>query len=160
MTLQPLVTTCLLTLATAAVLAQAPDLDWKTIEAETLGHFQSIVKIETTDPPGNERPAAEYLKQVLDKAGIETKVFELEPNQAQCRCAAEGKRDQAPASPDGAHRHRECRSAKWTFPPFSAARDGGYVYGRGTVDDKDNVAAGADDHAAAEAARTCRSIVT
>ena len=31
--------------------------------------------------------------------------------------------------------------AKWTFPPFSATRDGGYVYGRGTVDDKDNVTA-------------------
>ena len=30
---------------------------------------------------------------------------------------------------------------KWTFPPFCATRDGGYVYGRGTVDDKDNVAA-------------------
>ena len=30
---------------------------------------------------------------------------------------------------------------KWKFPPFSATRDGGYVYGRGTVDDKDNVAA-------------------
>jgi acetylornithine deacetylase/succinyl-diaminopimelate desuccinylase-like protein len=32
--------------------------------------------------------------------------------------------------------------AKWTHPPFSATRDGGYVYGRGTTDDKDNVAAG------------------
>jgi acetylornithine deacetylase/succinyl-diaminopimelate desuccinylase-like protein len=32
--------------------------------------------------------------------------------------------------------------AKWTHPPFSATRDGGYVYGRGAVDDKDNVAAG------------------
>jgi acetylornithine deacetylase/succinyl-diaminopimelate desuccinylase-like protein len=31
---------------------------------------------------------------------------------------------------------------KWTFPPFSAARDGGYIYGRGTVDDKDNATAG------------------
>ena len=31
--------------------------------------------------------------------------------------------------------------AKWTFPPFSAARDGGYIYGRGTIDDKDNVTA-------------------
>ena len=30
---------------------------------------------------------------------------------------------------------------KWTHPPFSATRQGGYVYGRGTVDDKDNVAA-------------------
>ncbi len=32
--------------------------------------------------------------------------------------------------------------AKWTHPPFSATRAGGYVYGRGAVDDKDNVAAG------------------
>ena len=31
--------------------------------------------------------------------------------------------------------------AKWTYPPFSATRNGGYVYGRGTVDDKDNVTA-------------------
>jgi acetylornithine deacetylase/succinyl-diaminopimelate desuccinylase-like protein len=31
---------------------------------------------------------------------------------------------------------------KWTHGPFSATRDGGYVYGRGTIDDKDNVAAG------------------
>jgi acetylornithine deacetylase/succinyl-diaminopimelate desuccinylase-like protein len=31
--------------------------------------------------------------------------------------------------------------AKWQFPPFSAMRDGGYVYGRGTVDDKDNLTA-------------------
>ncbi|MQA29039.1 MAG: M20/M25/M40 family metallo-hydrolase [Luteitalea sp.] len=30
---------------------------------------------------------------------------------------------------------------KWTFPPFSATRDGGYVYGRGAIDDKDNVVA-------------------
>ena len=32
-------------------------------------------------------------------------------------------------------------AAKWTHPPFSALRQDGYIYGRGTVDDKDNVAA-------------------
>ena len=31
--------------------------------------------------------------------------------------------------------------AKWQHPPFSAARDGGHIYGRGTVDDKDSVTA-------------------
>ena len=30
---------------------------------------------------------------------------------------------------------------KWAFPPFAATRDGGYVYGRGTLDDRDNVVA-------------------
>src|SRR5919206_11932 len=32
-------------------------------------------------------------------------------------------------------------AAKWKHPPFSATREGGYVYGRGTVDDKDNLTA-------------------
>src|SRR4029079_667092 len=32
-------------------------------------------------------------------------------------------------------------AAKWKFPPFSATRDGGYVYGRGVGDDKDNLTA-------------------
>ena len=37
----------------AALLAQAPaQPDWKALEAETLGHFQSLVRIETTDPAG------------------------------------------------------------------------------------------------------------
>jgi acetylornithine deacetylase/succinyl-diaminopimelate desuccinylase-like protein len=31
--------------------------------------------------------------------------------------------------------------AKWKHPPFSATREGGYVYGRGTIDDKDNIVA-------------------
>ena len=30
---------------------------------------------------------------------------------------------------------------KWKHPPFGATREGGHVYGRGTIDDKDNVAA-------------------
>ena len=33
-------------------------------------------------------------------------------------------------------------AAEWKFPPFSATRDGGWIYGRGTIDDKDNVTAG------------------
>jgi len=32
-------------------------------------------------------------------------------------------------------------ASKWTHPPFSATREGGYLYGRGTVDDKDNLTA-------------------
>ncbi len=130
-----------MTLASAIVLAQARDLDWKTIEAETLGHFQSIVKMDTTDPPGNERPAAEYLKQILDKAGIETKVFELEPNRLNVVARLRGNGSKRPILLMAHTDTVNVDPAKWTFPPFSAARDGGYIYGRGTVDDKDNVTA-------------------
>ena len=66
---------------TVAVLAQAPGgIDWPRVETETMEHFQAVLRFDTSDPPGNERPAAEYLKRVLDREAIDTKIFELEPN--------------------------------------------------------------------------------
>ena len=50
--------------------------------------------------------------------------------------------------------------AKWTHPPFGAVRDGGYVYGRGTVDDKDNLVAGLMLMLDAEARQRRRSTAT
>src|SRR5688572_31102182 len=78
---RPLFFLLLVGLAAVAVSAQAPAaIDWPSVETETMGHFQSVLRFDTSDPPGNERPAAEYLKQVLEREGIATKVFELEPN--------------------------------------------------------------------------------
>ena len=50
--------------------AQTRQPDWRAIEPETLQHYVSLLKFDTSDPPGNEKPAAEYLKQVLEAAGI------------------------------------------------------------------------------------------
>ncbi|MGD8324810.1 MAG: peptidase M20, partial [Gammaproteobacteria bacterium] len=43
-----------------------PLIDWAELNAETLRHFQALIRFDTSDPPGNERPAAEYLQQVLE----------------------------------------------------------------------------------------------
>ncbi len=127
---------------TAGVLAQAPaDFDWSKVEAETLQHFQTVVRFDTTDPPGNERPAAEYIRKVLESEGIPTKVFELEPNRLNVVARLKGNGSRRPLLMMGHTDTVNVDPAKWTFPPFSATRDGGYIYGRGTVDDKDNVAA-------------------
>ena len=48
------------------------------IEPEILKHFQTLVQVNTTDPPGGERPAAEYLKQVLEREGIPVTLYALE----------------------------------------------------------------------------------
>ena len=61
-------------------LAQPSGPDWKSVEAETLKHFQSLIKFDTSDPPGNEKPAADYLKQILEADGIPVEVVSLEPN--------------------------------------------------------------------------------
>src|SRR3954468_13910424 len=61
--------------------AQAP-IDWKAVEAETLQHFQALVRIDTSNPPGNETRAVAYLKQVLDKEGIAYEEFSGDPNRS------------------------------------------------------------------------------
>src|SRR6185503_13252192 len=54
--------------------------DWPKVDEEVMRHYQALLRMDTSDPPGKERPAAEYLKQVLDRENIPTEVFESEPN--------------------------------------------------------------------------------
>jgi acetylornithine deacetylase/succinyl-diaminopimelate desuccinylase-like protein len=129
-------------LSAVALTAQTRDnVDWPRVETETMEHFQTVLRFDTSDPPGNERPAAEYLKQVLEREGIPTKVFELEPNRLNVVARLTGSGKKRPLLLMGHTDTVNVDPAKWTFPPFSATRNGGYVYGRGTVDDKDNVTA-------------------
>jgi acetylornithine deacetylase/succinyl-diaminopimelate desuccinylase-like protein len=130
-----------MTVGSGVVVAQSGAIDWTRVEAESMEHFQAVLRFDTSDPPGNERPAAEYLKQVLEREGIPTKVFELEPNRLNVVARLTGTGKKRPLLLMGHTDTVNVDPAKWTFPPFSATRDGGYVYGRGTVDDKDNVTA-------------------
>ena len=66
-------------LLVSAVLAQTPPPDWTKVEAETLHHFQAILRLDTSNPPGNEILVVESLKAVLEREGIETKIFALDP---------------------------------------------------------------------------------
>jgi acetylornithine deacetylase/succinyl-diaminopimelate desuccinylase-like protein len=115
--------------------------DWNRIQEETLQHFQALVQFDTSDPPGNEQPAAEYLKQVLEKEGIPTETFALEPRRPNVVARLKGNGSKRPLLIMGHTDVVNVDARKWTHPPFSAAREGGYVYGRGTVDDKDNLTA-------------------
>ncbi len=115
--------------------------DWSRLEDETLKHYQTLVKFDTSDPPGNEQPAAEYLKQVLEADGIPVQIFSVEPKRTNLVARLKGSGKKRPLLIMGHLDVVNVDPAKWQFPPFSATRDGGYVYGRGTLDDKDNVTA-------------------
>ncbi|MGH9221953.1 MAG: M20/M25/M40 family metallo-hydrolase, partial [Vicinamibacterales bacterium] len=111
------------------------------LEAETIQHFQALLRIDTSSPPGNETRAVEYLKQVFDKEGIPYQVFAKDPSRANFVVRLKGNGKKRPILIMGHTDVVTVDPAKWTHPPFGAVRDGGYVYGRGTVDDEDNVAA-------------------
>jgi acetylornithine deacetylase/succinyl-diaminopimelate desuccinylase-like protein len=115
--------------------------DWKAAEAELIAHFQELVRFDTTDPPGGERPAVEYLKKALAAAGIESEEFALEPHRPSLVARLKGSGRKRPLLLMAHTDTVNVDPKKWTHPPFSAARESGYIYGRGTVDDKDNVAA-------------------
>src|SRR5207247_6454089 len=128
-----------LILTTASEQPQQPDS--RAFEDETMQHFQALLRFDTMDPPGNEKPAADYLKQVLEKEGIATKTFALQPNRPNVVARLKGTGEKRPLLIMAHTDVVNVDPKKWTYPPFSATRNGGYVYGRGTVDDQDNVTA-------------------
>ena len=123
-------------------LAQSRVPDWPQVEAETLQHFQALLRIDTSDPPGHEAPAVEYLKSVLEREGIETQALALDPKRPNLVARLRGNGTKRPLLIMGHTDVVNVDPAKWTHPPFAAERADGYVYGRGAIDDKDNVTAG------------------
>lgn len=132
-----------LLLAPAAALSANPPvtLNWASIDEETLRHFQALVRMDTSDPPGNEKPAVDYLKSVLEAEGIPTRIFAKEAHRPNLVARLKGNGSKRPLLMMGHTDVVNVDPRKWKHPPFSATREGGHVYGRGTVDDKDNVTA-------------------
>lgn len=128
-------------LLVSAANAQLSEPDWAAIETETLEHFRTLLQFDTSDPPGRELPAAEYLRDVLEAEGIPVEMLYNNPERPNVLARLQGNGSKEPllmmAHTDVVNVDPE----KWIFPPFSATVDGGYVYGRGAVDDKDNLAA-------------------
>jgi len=128
-----------LIISTLPAAAQAPD--WSKINDEALRHFQTLVQIDSTDPPGNETRVAEYVKKTLEAEGIPVMMVASDPARANIIARLKGNGSKRPLLIMGHSDTVRVDPAKWTFPPFSAHRDGGYVYGRGTLDDKSDLLA-------------------
>jgi acetylornithine deacetylase/succinyl-diaminopimelate desuccinylase-like protein len=125
---------------TGALFAQSParQPDWPKIEEETMRHYQALIRFDTTE---KERSAAEYLKRVLDDNGIPAQMYASDPDRPNVVARLKGNGKKRPLLVMGHTDTVSVDASKWKFPPFSATRDGGYVYGRGTIDDKDNATA-------------------
>lgn len=130
---------------TVGAAAQGPAIDWTAVDGETLRHFQAIVQIDSTDPPttppGVEKPVVDYIRGVLEKEGIATETFALEANRPNLVARIKGSGAKRPLLLMAHTDTVNIDPKKWSLPPFSATRQDGYIYGRGTVDDKDNVTA-------------------
>ncbi len=120
--------------------AQQRPIDWTALSTETVNVLSEYIKVNTTDPPGNELQAARFLKRILDKEGIESRILdtaELKPagranfyarlrgNGSKKAIALVHHMDVVPVSPEF-----------WSTDPFSGQVKDGYIWGRGTFDMK------------------------
>jgi len=119
--------------------AQTPD--WSKVNDEAMRHFQALVQIDSSDPPGNETHVAEYVKKTLEAEGIPVMMVAKDPARSNIIARLKGNGSKKPLLIMGHSDVVRVDPAKWTFPPFSATRQGGYVYGRGTLDDKSDLLA-------------------
>jgi acetylornithine deacetylase/succinyl-diaminopimelate desuccinylase-like protein len=131
-------------LAVAAVCvlhAQAPRsrVDWEKLRPEILERYRSLVQIDST--AGHETLVVDYLKKVLEAEGISTKTFALDPARANLVARLKGNGSKRPllilAHTDVVGVQRD----KWPVDPFGAVMKDGYIWGRGSTDDKPVLAA-------------------
>lgn len=122
----------------------APAVDSNALAKEAEGWLADLVRIDTTNPPGNEQAAAKYLAGVLTKEGIASEMLDLAPGRS-----ALVARLRSAAVPDPSRAlllvaHMDVvgvDKSKWTVDPFGAVIKDGYLYGRGSIDDKGMLAA-------------------
>jgi acetylornithine deacetylase/succinyl-diaminopimelate desuccinylase-like protein len=122
--------------------ASQPEVAQMAAEAQTW--LSDLVRMNTTNPPGNEMEAVKYIVGVLQKENINAEAVEIAPG----RAIAIG-RLQAGPLPDPSRAlllvgHLDVAAidkSKWTVDPFGAVVKDSYLYGRGTLDDKGMVAA-------------------
>jgi acetylornithine deacetylase/succinyl-diaminopimelate desuccinylase-like protein len=101
--------------------------------------MQEYLRIDTTNPPGNETRTAIFLKKILDQEGIENQVFEYAPGRANL-WARLPHSTPLPRRPIILLNHMDVvtsDASHWKVPPFSASIVNGAIYGRGAQDMKD-----------------------
>lgn len=116
--------------------ARADAVNWDDLEKEATQFLSDYIKIDTTNPPGNEINAARFLAERFKAEGIEAEVFESAPGRGSVLARLPGTGgaravalvnhlDVVPANP-----------SEWNAPPFEGVQRGAHVYGRGAIDCK------------------------
>lgn len=116
-------------------------IDWEAARDELTTHLQALIRCETANPPGNESQAAAYMAGVLGAEGIEPAVYEGVPGRGNLVARLAGNGAARPLMLMGHTDVVSVEPDQWTRGPFSGDLVDGYVWGRGAVDMKGQVAA-------------------
>jgi len=118
--------------------------DTSGLAREAQDWLVELVKINTTNPPGNEQVEAKYIAGILTKEGITPEFLDIAPGRSAlvARLRASAVPDPSKALLLAAHMDVVgVDRSKWTEDPFGGVIKDGYLWGRGSIDDKSMVAA-------------------
>jgi acetylornithine deacetylase/succinyl-diaminopimelate desuccinylase-like protein len=116
-----------------------PSADLSQIESQAVGWLQDLIRINTSNPPGNELAAAKYLAGILDREGIRSEIYESTPGRGflVARLVSSAVPDPSRALLLMGHLDVVgVDRTKWSVDPFGGVIQDGYLYGRGAIDDK------------------------
>ncbi|HEY2309614.1 MAG TPA: M20/M25/M40 family metallo-hydrolase [Gaiellaceae bacterium] len=113
-----------------------------TLRDEVTDLLQRLIRVDTTNPPGNETAAAELLRDYLEANGFECELIAKVPERANLVARLPG--GDGPTLLFLGHTDVVLADpAEWSVPPFSGELRDGMVWGRGALDMKSEVAANA-----------------
>ena len=112
-------------------------IDWNAYQDETVRLMQEYLRIDTSNPPGNEIAAAEFFHRLFDQAGIPNTIYPYAPGRADIYAILKGDGSLRPIVLLNHMDVVRADSNQWTVPPFSGQIVNGVMYGRGALDMKD-----------------------
>jgi len=110
---------------------------WPAYEDETVKLMGEYLRIDTSNPPGNELAAAEFFHRLFDQAGIQNTVYPYAPSRADIYAVIKGDGTLRPLIMLNHMDVVQADASSWRLPPFSGAILNGEMYGRGAQDMKD-----------------------
>ncbi|MBK6318604.1 MAG: M20/M25/M40 family metallo-hydrolase [Dehalococcoidia bacterium] len=111
-------------------------LNWPAVHREALDIFVRYLQIDTSNPPGNEKPAARFLGALCEAEGIETEYIETAPNREILVARLRGDGSKRPLMLCNHTDVVPVEAQYWDMPAFEGIVRDGKVYGRGAVDMK------------------------
>lgn len=112
-------------------------MDWDSIREEATTYLSDLLRIDTTNPPGHETPAAEFLAGILKREGIEPTILESAPGRGNLVARLKGNGNAAPLLLMVHLDVVPAEADKWSHPPFGGEVIEGKIWGRGALDTKD-----------------------
>ncbi len=116
--------------------AALPAIDWDAVTEEATKLLVEMIQIDTTNPPGNEHLACDWLEEVLRRNGLEAERYRPGQGRDSLRSVYRGDGSKRPLMLLSHSDVVPCEPEKWLEPPFAGVVRDGVVWGRGAMDDK------------------------